>query len=105
MIMLASSSLERLELAFLLLDVFLIQILDFLQVHFKTTGFDTCVHIILQMATSSDFSDSCCCKKILHMEDIYPNSFYHSKHKLLSCPLESDLPSQSDHRFEGDMRN
>jgi hypothetical protein len=83
----------------------MVQRLDFLQVHSKTIGFDTCIHIIFQMVTSSNFPDSCRCKRILHMEDICPNSFYSSKHKLLTCLLESDLPSQFDHLFEGDTLN
>jgi hypothetical protein len=39
------------------------------------------------------------------MGDTYPNSCYPSKHKLSTCLLESDLPSQFDHPFDGDKLN
>jgi hypothetical protein len=39
------------------------------------------------------------------MEDTYPSSFYHSKHKLLTFHLVSNLPSQFDDWFEGDTLN
>jgi hypothetical protein len=55
--------------------------------------------------TFSDFSDNCCCKKILHTGGIYPISFCPSKHKLSTYLQESNLPSQFDHQFEGDMLN
>jgi hypothetical protein len=95
----------QLELAFLLLKVFLVQRLDFLQVHSKTMEFDTCVHIIVQMVTFLDFPNSCCCKKILHTGGIYPSSFCPSKHKLSTCLQEFDLLSQFDLQFEGDTLN
>jgi hypothetical protein len=39
------------------------------------------------------------------MEDTYPSSCYPLMHKLVTCLLESDLPSQSIHWFEGDTPN
>jgi hypothetical protein len=39
------------------------------------------------------------------MEDTYPNSVYLLVLKLSTYLQESDLPSQSDHLFEGDKLN
>jgi hypothetical protein len=51
------------------------------------------------------FLDNYYCRRIRHTEDTYPNSGCLLVHKLSTCLRESNLPSQSDHLFEGDKLN